>query len=543
MAEVLLLSDNTSAGYFGMSRYVGPYALASSLEANGTSVVVIDYISRCANLFQIIESNIDENTLFIGISTTFMTPISSVVNFSRTSSERIDSAYNYITGPILFEKEIALNEWLLKIRNLLNRKCPNAKIVIGGAKLQFLFERPELYKCIDYLVIGAADIALIDLATSLREKKSPHYTEYIGRKVISQSALQKSKTECPKTNWNKSWGIQKHEALPIEISRGCIFNCKFCHYDKKESLRKRLEDLRSELIYNYETFGTRFYHFCDDCFNDHPDKVRTVCQALIDLPFQIEWISYARVDVAVKYPDTVDLMIRSGAKGLFWGIESFNYDVARAAGKGTPSDKVKKFLKDFYMNYGDQCTSSGSFIVGLPGETQDTQIETIDWVINEKALHFIDVMPLKLRPYYQSLDKLMTDYADYSRNPKKYGFEEIGFNPAYWRHSTMDSNKAYELTQKFNSNWRTSDSTRRGLIYSIWTYPHLRSLGYTHEEVREIHTSEIKKDFYAKDIIEKFRARLNSYYNQLNAKPKYTELTHDSGVLENEESEAASTNC
>lgn len=511
MAEVVFLSDNTSAGFFGISRYIGPYVLASGLSKAGISTHVVDYISRCDGLLERLGRVITSKTLVVGISTTFMTPLETVAGLSRSNSERIDSAYRYNDEPVLFEDFERLERWLVSLRVLLDSICPKAKIVMGGAKLQFLFDRPAEFRMVDYLVFGAADVTLREFVFDLRKDREPKEVEFKSRKVLVSLDTTENR-ECPSVTWRHDWGIEQGEALPIEISRGCIFNCKFCHYDKKESIRKSIEHLRRELIFNFENFGTRNYHFCDDCFNDHPEKVRAVCQSLIDLPFPIEWVSYVRVDVAVKFPDTVDLMVKSGARGLFWGLESFNYEAARRAGKGTPPEKVQRFLKDFYQRHGDMCTSSGSFIVGLPGETEQSQRETMDWVVNERALHFIDVLTLKLRPYYSGLDKIMTDFADYTRNPQKYGFQEVGFNPPWWSHETMNSAQAYALTHEFNERWRASDSTRRGLTYSIWTHPHLRGLGFSGNEVREIQTSEAKKGFYRDELKRRFEARLERYH-------------------------------
>lgn len=517
MAKVILLSDNTSAGYLGISRYAGPYALASALEKQNITTHIVDYISRCTDFWSIFENLVEHDTLVVGISTTFMSPLNKRASLSGSNTERIDNAFDYVSEPIIYEDPIRLDQWIVALRQILKSKAPSAKILLGGAKLQFLFERPDLYSEVDYVVFGQADHIISDLVFHLQENKVPEFIMFNNRRILSNASNEK-KSHCPKIVWNPKWGIQDKEALPVEVSRGCLFNCKFCHYDKKESFRKEVIDFKAELIYNFETFGTQYYHFCDDCFNDHPEKVKIFCNAILSLPFKIEWVSYARVDVAIKFPETVDLMIKSGARGLFWGLESFNYEVARSAGKGTHPDKVKKFLKSFYDNYGSDCTSSGSFIVGLPGETLQTQNETIDWVVNSNALHFIDVMPLKLRPYYKNFDMRMTDFADYSRSPEKYGFKKVDFNNYFWEHSSMNSEEAYQLTKEFNYKWKINNHDKIGLTYSIWTYPHLRGLGYTAQEVREIQTNPKKKEFYYSDVPKKFTTHLDRYFSMMRGK-------------------------
>jgi radical SAM superfamily enzyme YgiQ (UPF0313 family) len=522
MSQVVLISDNTFFGPTGISRYLGPYALANGLEAHQISTSVIDYFSRAPEFFEILEAQLSPQTLVVGVSSTFMSaPLSKEAY--RSSSFSWDSASNYLITAPMGESPEVFDQWLKKLKSVLDRKCPNAKIVIGGAKVQSLFNYPEtFFSSIDYVVWGPVDQIFHQICLDLQNDGVVSSFSFAGRKIIDTVEKYKQPKSCPSMAWKPHWNIQPGEALPIEISRGCRFNCKFCHYDKQEAFKKNMEDLRVELISNYELYGTQFYHFCDDCLNDHPEKVHSLTKVLLSLPFKIEWVSYVRVDVAVKFPETADLMVQSGARGLFWGLESFNQIAARKAGKGTPPDQVKRFLKDFYAKYGDTCTSLGSFIVGLPGETIDSQRETIDWVTTEPALHFVNVGPLRVAPYKQLFDKNVLDYADYSRNPEKHGFKNIEFSISEknqlsenWSHETMNFTEAVALASEFVETWKASDPKRRGLVPSMWSYPHLRSLGYTHDEVFRIHFDESKAEHYFKDASLRFSNRLKDYFRDL----------------------------
>lgn len=522
MSQVILISDNTFFGPTGITRYMGPYALANGLEIDGISTSIIDYATKAQDFWLVLESQLSEETKIVGISSTFMSsPIQIGINNSDTFS--YDSAANYLTSPLLNDDPKVFDNWLKKIRSLMNQRCPSAKIFIGGAKVQSLFNYPEyMFSEIDYITWGQTDNIFSEIYRDLIHTGDVRHFTHAGRKIVDTRSHYQQKNYCLPMAWRPRWRIQPGEALPIEISRGCRFNCKFCHYDKQDSFVKNLADLKQEFINNYEIMGTQYYHFCDDCFNDHPDKVRAICNLILSLPFKIEWVSYVRVDTAVKFPDTVELMVKSGARGLFWGIESFNEVAARRAGKGTPPNKVKDFLLKFYNDYGDVCTSLGSFIVGLPGETPASQYETIQWVTQEPAFHFVNIGPLRLTPYKAIFDKNLLDYADYSRNPQKYGFKYIDFATddknqfsENWAHDTMSSLQAAELSAEFLKRWKASNTKRRGLVPSMWSYPHLRSLGYSHSEVFQIHFTEDRAAYYLKDASQKFAKRLNLYFNSL----------------------------
>ncbi len=515
MGRVLFISDNTSFSKIGGQRYIGPYAIAFALESAGHETVVIDYVSQLPNNLDYIKKLITPDTLAIGISSTFMTP-----TFTRSEWHDFNSLTiqleRYSSSPLIFREMERFSAWLNELKESLRSIAPKAKILLGGAKTQFLLNfTPEQLEAIDYFIWGAADAFIAEVVNQIEAGVEPHHLLINGHKVIDTRNHYQIKKDCPPFKWQKHWAIQPGEALPIELSRGCIFNCKYCHYEKKESFRKEMDFLREELLDNYERYGTTQYHFCDDCFNDSRLKVEAVCQMLIDLPFKVEWVSYGRFDVAIRFPETVDLMVKSGAKGIHWGVETLTGPVAQKAGKGTPPEKVKSFLLDFHKKNGSECLSHGSFIMGLPGETPETQVQTIDWVTSNSSLDFITVGPLKIFPYKNSFDGHAMDFSDYSRNPEKFGFKRISFDPPDWEHETMDRDTALNFAEQFNRQWRESSPRRRGAINTLWNYPHLRSLGYTQDQVRDLYFDISKSRTYFADASQRFRSRLDKYFEDL----------------------------
>lgn len=489
MPSVLFITDNTTHSG-GAPRYLGPYRLAHALEEAGYHTVVLDYMSRFDDFFELLEHILTEDFVAVGISTTFMTPLThykKIVPYQRRRA-RVDNWQDM--GIVDPDPELE-KLWFQRLNEIVKRKSPNAKIIVGGAKAWLFLHRSQAeIKDLDYVGLGAMDLVFPEIMKDITEHGQAITVERAGRRVLDVLSAYPQPKSCPRHSWMDHWYIYPGEALPIEIARGCAFNCKFCHYDKKENIRKPLDTLRAEFIENYEKHGTTFYHFADDCFNDNRAKVEEVCSIIKSLPFKIEWVSYARFDVAVKFPETARMMVEAGARGLYWGIESLDYEVARRAGKGTPPDKIKSFLKDFYRDFGDQCLLTASFISGLPGETRESWLREVDWICENPCLHFINIGSLSLTPYQADLDQKVTDYAEYSRNPQKYGFEEVSFNPLYWRHGTMDLPEAEELAQIFVNRWAEVRRGTTGLAMDIWIYPHLRSLGLNPETVREVYFSE-----------------------------------------------------
>lgn len=501
-------------GEVGNSRYAGPYAIASSLRKEGYQVAIIDYFTRFPNpddFFDYLKCFLGENLKVIGISSTFLAPAFPTLS---TRAHRSVGLERFYSGELFASTDEELISWLQKLRSLIASKAPKAKIVLGGVKSQFAVLRPRAYELIDYVVLGPGDHAIVDIIRAVEDGESPKQKELRGRLIVDNQFDIDHKL-CPVMRHLPEDSFGRAEALPLEISRGCIFNCKFCHYEKKQSVKKPLDLLRDEMIRNFENFGTSTYLFSDDCFNDHPSKVESTCEMFLGLPFKVEWTAYARVDVAVAFPHTIDLMVQAGAKGLFWGLESFDAEVARKAGKGTPPDKVKKFLIEFKERYRGQCLSEGSFIVGLPGESKSSLRATMDWILTTDALDLVTIGPLGLMPFNANLDKLVVDYAEYSRNPEKFGFSKVSFQPNYWEHKDMNSDEAIELAREMVSEWKAFK--KPGLLRTIWFYPHLKTLGFTPSEISSICHDEDQIEAWKMEVEKRFRAHVISYHQRLKA--------------------------
>lgn len=518
MSKIIILTD------LGCSRpnnrYIGPYVIANHLENNGYDTVVIDYFIRHPNIFEYLEAFLEDDTVAVLISTTFLTHIPD----NKRKSHRYDHTYG--SRDLWCTSNDELSQWFETLRLTIDKYSPNAKIILGGGKVPWIYEKHlnqnyvnHSYGLVDYMVMGVADesiVSLINYITKKSNKKNILITKKHGLNfVIGRNSYEK----CPPMRFKSKWALMKNEGLPIEVARGCLYNCKFCHHDKKASYRKSLTDLRDELIFNYENYGTTNYHFCDDCFNDTKPKVMETCEMFLKLRFKINWVSYARVDLAVKFPETLDIMMESGARGLSFGIETFNYEAGRKAGKGCPPWKVKEMLLETRKKYKGQCLYAGTFITGLPGETIETQMETINWLINNDALDFALFGGLGITEYDDELDGDVKDYSDYGRNPEKYGFLEIKFRPLYWRHETMDRPKALELGKTCTTMWHNSG--HMPFLETIWSVPLLMGFGYNWNDIISMARDESKRDYWRQVVNEKmidYRVEYWKKLKQLNQK-------------------------
>ena len=100
--------------------------------------------------------------------------------------------------------------------------------------------------------------------------------------------------------YNKNDHVTPNEWLPIEISRGCAFKCKFCNYDMKDTRDNYVDakTLKENLIRQFEKWGTTKFTIMDDLYNDNYDKVKDLYEnCWSQLPFKPELGGYLRLDL------------------------------------------------------------------------------------------------------------------------------------------------------------------------------------------------------------------------------------------------------
>jgi anaerobic magnesium-protoporphyrin IX monomethyl ester cyclase len=161
----------------------------------------------------------------------------------------------------------------------------------------------------------------------------------------------------------------------IVPSRGCPAGCTFCikHVSYQYSVRVRsAENVLEELRLLWD-LGLRNVHMYTDLFTVNREQVMGICEGMIREGLKFKWMCNSRVDYVD--PEMLEMMSRAGCWLISWGIESSNEQIRKNVHKGTTDEKIVRALdwskKAGIMNW-------GYFIIGLPGETEETIRETID---------------------------------------------------------------------------------------------------------------------------------------------------------------------
>lgn len=481
--QTLLFTDIADTPGYG--KYAGTYKLATEVRKNGYTCQVVDHFSWSGldRLKQIVDKFVSEDTLLIGISCTL-------------NEKRINGRVLHWGIP---------DEEFVEFVEYVKSKNRNVKIVAGGSRITANSSWPY----IDYVVVNKADVALIKIIEHIKTGSALKFTPGQNSKVVDGNNYFYTQDE-----FNQSQIIYKNqdiilpgESLPMEIARGCIFSCAYCHFDL---IGKRIGDwtkcpevIKDEMIKNYELFGTTHYMFSDELINESMPKMEMLYKVTSSLPFKIRYTSYARVDLIHRYPEMRELLLETGAVSLAFGIETFDKRAGLAVGKGMGPDKIKETLHYCNEKWKGKVVTSSNFIVGLPGETERSIWETVEYLLSdENPLDVFGFLPLYIRPNEDGRPGSKMDV-----NPEKFGYNvEIG-KP--WSSSSMDFTTAVRIVKDIYADSRVS---RRAKFSAATWIGRILSLGYTSDAIFSMLNDS---NDYDKEIESKTSSMKQVYFDKL----------------------------
>jgi hopanoid biosynthesis associated radical SAM protein HpnJ len=171
-------------------------------------------------------------------------------------------------------------------------------------------------------------------------------------------------------------GYLLHPYLSLYTGRGCRSRCTFClwpqtvggHRYRTRSVASVLAE--AELIRQLFPQVKELF-FDDDTFTDDRERAAAIARGLGRLG--LTWSCNAKANVP---RETLQVMRDNGLRLLLVGYESGNQQILINIKKGLRVERARRFAADC-RDLG--ITVHGTFILGLPGETEQTIQETIQF--------------------------------------------------------------------------------------------------------------------------------------------------------------------
>jgi radical SAM superfamily enzyme YgiQ (UPF0313 family) len=476
MAQVVIttfLTDSTR-----LVRYPGAYQVAWYVRQHGYDSQVLDFL-----YFMNSEQRMNLYKKYI----TSETKIVAWAPFMMGLDQKYDHGVN-LSLDIL--KEIKEN-------------FPWVKIVIGGQVVRWFLNNghKHINFKIDAIFEGEGEYTFLEYCDYIfKNQAHPRFEIKNSYKVIKPSRTYDIST-C-KMKFEENDFILPNESLPLELSRGCIFKCKFCQYPNigkdKDDFNKSMDIIRDTLIYYYEKFGITRYHLSDDTLNSHRERTKLFYEMTKTLPFKIEYIGYVRMDLLDIWPEQLDILPESGLTSCHFGVESLDPYSCKQIGKGWGAKNHKEWLIKLKEYWGNDVIINCSLIAGLGKETEKDWEETYDWFV-ESGIHDYFFQPLSISN--------LSMISEFETNAAKYGYRWPNSvdHPGYWENDTTNYKKAVDWC---NTKYNLENFKKR--IPSVWNYSSFRTYGFSKDNILESNYVDLNNLRIKNNSLKTF---VDAYYN------------------------------
>jgi hypothetical protein len=463
----------------------GVFRIATELRNHGYTVQCVDlsaFDESNLDLFvELLDHLISENTLWLGISTSFF------------------------NTHLKNDKEF-LKSLLIRCIIRIKLRHPKLKLIAGGSGYWPTFEKLgfKIFK-------GYSDKPIIKFTDWCAGKISTY--EYIIPYIESEEFKEFNQS---KIEYTENDVMFPEEALAIEVSRGCIFRCKFCAYPlngkTKNDHIKSYDVLFDEFLKNYEKFGITRYVLSDDTYNDSVDKVKGLYDNVYSkLPFKIELTGYLRLDLLARFPETAEYLKQSGFRSAVFGIETINEKSGKAIGKGMPPTRQFEFIDYLKNNEFKNVNITAGIILGLPYDTIDTLDETKEFLLSDKnKLDSFFINPLYIAPDYPRLNS-----SEFELEYEKYGYifetDDNKRNPkleSFWKNTNTGLD--FHICEKYSNDIELSAYFQQKNKINDFNVPWAQTIGIPTDEISNLSAFEIElkygsslADAWKKKYIEK----------------------------------------
>jgi len=275
-----------------------------------------------------------------------------------------------------------------------------ATIAFGTHVTPMYQETMERFPALDFILRGEPELTLVELIDTLEQANLEPPTSNL------QSLLSNLYSPINGLVWRRGEEVVAnperpfiqnlddlplplHHLLPLDkyripmikgpysfvvTSRGCPGGCTFCikHVTYGRSVRLRSPGHIFEELLLLERLGIHNVHMYADLFTVDRGQVVGLCELIIEAGLKVHWTCNSRVDFVDE--ELLRLMARAGCWTISWGLESGSEEVLRRAHKGTDLAQAERALR---WARAAGIRNWGYFIVGLPGETEETIRQTI----------------------------------------------------------------------------------------------------------------------------------------------------------------------
>lgn len=314
---------------------------------------------------------------------------------------------------------------IAELRGALRARGVRASLVLGNLHATLFAEKLLADDLCDYVVRGEGEQALPALVERLERGVPLAGLQGVSRAGYHSADLAEAPDieTLPFPAWEK-FSLPRYIAPPIfrfervllavQTSRGCPYHCYFCCQNAMVP-RVRIRSVTGvadEIERNLKDFAVNFFWFSDSIFPLSKKYGHEVADELIrrGLHRKVRWYTECRVNSLDE-----ELLVHLKQAGLImtiYGFEAGDQDVLARIKPGVTLEHARAVMK---MTKKVGLASLGLFIIGLPGETEQTIRRTIDFSLelDPDYAKFNRAVPYPGTPFYDEYKDRIRHADDY----------------------------------------------------------------------------------------------------------------------------------
>lgn len=282
-----------------------------------------------------------------------------------------------------------------QVAQTIKAELPGSLVVFGGVHVTVAYREVLEEAAVDVAVIGEGEETMVELVKAHRAGQPLDGIKGIavrrdGRAVTTPRrpfVRDLDTLPMPAVHPFAPTGKlhDRYDVYPVCSGRGCTYACRFCAAGALSGRAYRTcspARVIAEMKLVARDFGANQFFIVDDTFTAIPERAYEICRLIQQELPGARWLCECRTNSVS--PHLLRAMAESGCYKLQFGVESGNQAILNTVLKGTTLEQIERAVTAAYEANITEVV--GSFIIGLPGDTYQSCLETIAFALKLKGI-------------------------------------------------------------------------------------------------------------------------------------------------------------
>jgi anaerobic magnesium-protoporphyrin IX monomethyl ester cyclase len=266
--------------------------------------------------------------------------------------------------------------------------------IIGGTHATY-FPESCLEHC-DYVVLGEGDETILDLVKTLESDGAIDKVAGIAYLIDGRSYRTAARPGPARFDTIPNYGLiegygrltwldilkqRRVSWIPVQASRGCHFNCRFCIINTMFATGYRKRDIEAIVsdLHDKRRYGRELL-FVDNDFAANRAETKRLLRRIIGEKLDFNILVFARIEIA-RDDELLSLMRQAGISQVYQGYESIQPDTLTAYDKHQTFQQIVTAIDKLHSA---GLRIAGSFVLGADTDTLESIERTVDFVIDKQ---------------------------------------------------------------------------------------------------------------------------------------------------------------